>query len=192
MEKVIYQGMTLAQIIEKAKAGTLLKPEKAKKKRQTVQQYLRVPDTWPVKENIKHELVIMPTQQDVTGAKKGEPMACALHNAACRMFEIPNCAIGGRSAYIPQRGANGKMYIARMQATKPTQRAIRHFDKTGELPIAGFHFIPIPKSDHLKEKRTYMKEWEAGAVKTKRKSRKQPKHHKVYRSIPKSFVTGAK
>jgi hypothetical protein len=80
------------------------------------------------------------------------------------------------------------MYIARMQATRPTQRAIRHFDLTGEVPIAGFHFIPLPKSDLLKQKRTYMKRYEEEKI--PRKSRKQQKQHKVYRAIPKSFITG--
>lgn len=81
--------------------------------RQTVQEYLGVPATWPVVEKIKHEIVLMPNAKDVRSAKRHDPMGCALHNAACRTYDVPNAAIGGRWAYIPQRDGKGKPYIAR-------------------------------------------------------------------------------
>ena len=131
---------------------------------QSIQEYLDVPKTWPVRENIKHEIVLMPSKVDIRKAEKGEPMACALHNAACRVFDIPNCAIGGRVALIPQRDAKGKHYIARMRATAETQKAIAKFDKTGAIPEGGFRFVPLGKAETLKAKRTYMKKYYAGDV----------------------------
>jgi len=123
--------------------------------RHSVQEYLGVPESWPVVEKIKHEIVLMPNKQDVRRARRQDPRACALHNAACRVFDIPNCAIGGRWAYIPQRNTKGKFYIARMQATGETQRALRHFDRTGKMPEAGFRLfqslqaITIRKKMHI-------------------------------------------
>jgi hypothetical protein len=123
--------------------------------RHTVQEYLRVPDDWPVREKIRHEIVLMPNKEDIRTAKQKDPRACALHNCACRVFDIPNCAIGGRWAYIPQRDAKGRPYIARMQAPAETQRAIKHFDKTSEMPEGGFRFIPIAESHTYKRKNAY-------------------------------------
>ena len=130
----------------------------------SIHEYLGLPKSWPIKENIKHEIVLMPIEADFRGAKAGEPMACALHNAACRVFHIPNCAIGGRNAYIPQRDAKGKHYIARVRATVATQKAIAKFDKTGKIPEAGFRFIPLGKNETFKAKRNYMKKYYAGEV----------------------------
>ncbi len=153
--------------------------------RQTINEYLNVSSTWPIKEKIKHEIVLMPTKNDIKSAIKGEPMACALHNAACRMYDIPNCAIGGRWAYIPQRDNKGKMYIARMQATKETQQAIIEFDKTGEMPEAGFRFIPIAPSHRFAVKRAYNKQWIANPD---AKPRKHQKHRKSSRCIPRTVT----
>src|SRR5215475_4851457 len=129
--------------------------------RQTVQEYLGVPAEWPVREKIRHEILLMPDNVDIKTAKKKDPQACALHNCACRIFSIPNCAIGGRWAYIPQRDSKGKYYIARMQAPIDTQKAIKHFDKTGEMPRFGFRFVPIAPSHTYKRKNTYNKGWSA-------------------------------
>jgi hypothetical protein len=121
----------------------------------TIQEYLGVPSDWKVKENIRHEIVLMPNARDIKTAKCREPTGCALHNAACRTFDIPNCAIGGRWAYIPQRDAKGKPYIARVQATVATRRAIKAFDETGEMPEAGFRFIPIAPCQTARAKNRY-------------------------------------
>lgn len=125
--------------------------------RHTIHDYLHVPKTWPVVEKIKHEIVLFPNKADAKKAKRKDPLACALHNAACRMFDIPNCAIGGRWAYIPQKDAKGKFYIARVQATQETQRAIRNFDRTGTMPLGGFRFIAIAPSHTYKKKDAYNK-----------------------------------
>jgi hypothetical protein len=121
----------------------------------TVQQYLDVPSDWKVKEKIKHSIVLMPNKEDIRKATPRNPRACALHNAACRMFEIPNCAIGGRWAYIPQKDERGKWYIARMQAPMSTRRAIKKFDTTGKMPEGGFEFVPIAPSHTYKSKKAY-------------------------------------
>ena len=157
----------------------------------SIHDYLDVPATWPIKENIKHEIVLMPNAKDIKTAKKGEPMACALHNAACRVFDIPNCAIGGRWAYIPQRDAKGKMYIARMQATQETQQAIKVFDRTGKMPEGGFRFIPIAETHKFAAKRKYMKLWHRGEVGHNRASNKPGK--KRMRKVPtRSIPTGVR
>ena len=158
--------------------------------RHTIHEYLGVPKTWPVKENIKHEIVLMPNAKDIKTAKKKEPRACALHNAACRTFEIPNCAIGGRIAYIPQRDAKGKMYIARVQANAETQRAIKRFDRTGKMPTGGFTFIPLADGLTFKSKRTYMRKWQRGEVGHNSPARqvKRPNLRNV-RAIPRSFAS---
>ena len=132
--------------------------------KQTIQQYLEVPANWPIKENIKHEILIMPNANDIKTANKKNPKSCALANAACRLFNVPHAAIGGRWAYIPQRDSNGKHYIARMQTSSATERAIRKFDETGEMPENGFKFIPIRPSHTYKRKRAYQKLWNAGKV----------------------------
>ena len=124
----------------------------------TVQDYLGVPNSWKIVENIKHEIMLMPNKADIKFAKKKDPRGCALHNAACRVYEIPNCAIGGRIAYIPQRDAKGKPYIARVEATDETQRAIRTFDRTGKIPEGGFRFRPIAPSQGMKVRAKYMRE----------------------------------
>lgn len=126
---------------------------------QSVQEYLGVPPTWPVKENVKHEIVLMPNKTDIRRGKPGNPKACALHNAACRVFNVPNAAIGGKIAYIPQRDTTGKPYIARVRATPDTQKAIRTFDKTGKLPESGFRFSPVPKHESAVVKRVYMRNY---------------------------------
>lgn len=125
--------------------------------KQSIQQYLGLPENWKIKENIKHEIILMPSRQDVSRAKQRDPKGCALRNTACRIFGVPNAAIGGRWAYIPQRDGKGGYYIARMQATKPTQRAIQEFDTKGTIPAAGFRFIPVSPYGKLEAKRLYMR-----------------------------------
>jgi len=155
----------------------------------TVQKYLGVPESWQVKENIKHEIVLMPNKRDIRTAKPRDPCACALHNAACRMFDIPNCAIGAGFAYIPQRDARGKFYIARMRPTTETQRAIKRFDKTGEMPEGGFRFVPVSTGITLKKLRTYQRlRAKLGNTSPKRavKRRRTPS-----RAIPRAFSVAA-
>ena len=155
----------------------------------TVQEYLGVPADWPVKEKLKQTIVLMPNKQDIKTAKQRDPRACALHNAACRMFDIPNCAIGGRWAYIPQRDKNGKHYIARMQAPTETQKAIHTFDKTGVMPEGGFRFVPIAPSHTYKRKNAYNKKWQAGEVGGTGKKRKiQKRRTAPLRAIPRTFA----
>ena len=150
----------------------------------TIQEYLEVPADWPVVEKIKHDIVLMPNRRDIKMARQHDPVGCALHNAACRIFDVPNAAIGGRWAYIPQRNAKGKYYIARMQATRETQRAIRKFDRTGEMPEGGFVFAPIAPSHQFKKKAAYNRKWNAGEVGHKDAPRDHKKHRRVLRSIP--------
>lgn len=154
----------------------------------TIHDYLGVPKTWPIVEKIKHKIVLMPSKEDVKTADKKDPLKCALHNTACRVFNIPNCAIGGRWAYIPQRDAKGKFYIARMQATVHTQKAINKFDKTGEMPEAGFTFVPIAKSHFYKAKRKYCAKWRKEEVGfgTYKKRTNTPRRIKT-RCLPKTF-----
>lgn len=130
--------------------------------KQTIQKYLDLPADWKIKENIKHAIVLMPSTSDIEGADRKNPQGCALRNAACRVFDVPNAAIGGRCAYIPQRDSRGKHYIARVRATMPTMKAIEEFDKTGKMPKAGFTFVPLTKCDQYKNKRAYMKAYYAG------------------------------
>lgn len=130
----------------------------------TVQEYLGVPKSWKIKEDIKHSIVLMPSKRDIQKAKKLDPRACALHNAACRMFDIPNCAIGGRFAYIPQRDEKGNYYIARVEAPDTTRAAIHAFDKTGKIPLGGFVFYPICQSQRYKAKSSYNAAWKRGDV----------------------------
>lgn len=157
--------------------------------RHTVQEYLGVPAEWPVKEKLKHEIVLTPNARDIKTAKRQDPRACALHNAACRMFDIPNCAIGGRWAYIPQRDAKGKHYIARMQAPTETRKAIQKFDKTGVMPEGGFRFVPIAPSHQYKAKNAYNKEWMKGKVGNTGKKRKITKKRlPPMRAIPRTFA----
>jgi len=125
--------------------------------RSTIHKYLGVPHSWPVRENVKHEIVLVPTKEDIRGAKRRDPRACALHNAACRMYDIPNCLIGGRTAYIPQKDERGRMYIAKMHASTKTRKAIQKFDLTGEMPLGGFHFVPLPKSNKQEAMKVYEK-----------------------------------
>jgi hypothetical protein len=122
---------------------------------QSIQEYLGVPKNWKVKENIKHEILLMPTEEDISGATRRDPKACALHNAACRMYNIPNCLIGGRTAYIPQKDAKGRMYIAKMTAQDATRKAIRQFDKTGKMPLGGFRFTPMTPSNKTDATKVY-------------------------------------
>lgn len=157
----------------------------------SIHEYLNVPKSWPVRENVKHEIVLMPNKQDIRRAKQKDPRACALHNAACRMFDIPNCAIGGHSAYIPQRDKNGKYYIARMYAPQETRLAIQKFDKTGVMPEGGFRFAPVPDSLKLEVKRKYQKKrYRAIASGEKPAAKRGParKHRRPLRAIPTKFA----
>ena len=157
--------------------------------RQSVQEYLGVPASWPVREKIKHEIILFPSKQDIKTAKRRDPMGCALHNAACRMFDIPNAMIGDRFCYIPQRDEKGKPYIARVQATGSTQRAIRHFDKTGEMPEGGFRFIGIGKSRRLASKRKYNARLRSGEHKTKKQTHKpRQQRARAMRLLPRNLL----
>lgn len=153
--------------------------------RKSIHQYLELPTSWKIKENIKHSIVLMPNAADIKNADRRDPKGCALHNAACRVYNVPNCAIGGRWAYIPQRNSRGKHYIARMQATAETQKAIRAFDKTGKMPEAGFTFIPLAFSHRYKQKRKYMKAYSKEEVGYGKYTKKKltPRRIKT-RSIP--------
>lgn len=159
--------------------------------RQTIQEYLGVPASWKVKENIKHAIVLMPSKMDIRRGKKMDPQACALHNAACRTYDLPNCAIGGQTALIPQKDEKGKWYIARVKATAATQRAIRHFDETGKIPEGGFVFAALPKAHRLKPMRKYAADYYKGDVGSKDKPRKTKKGRRLLtarRSIPTSLA----
>lgn len=161
--------------------------------KQSIQEYLGVPSTWPVKENIRHSICLMPNAADIKNAKKRDPLGCALHNTACRVFDVPNAAIGGRWAYIPQRDAKGKYYIARMRATAPTQEALIQFDKTGKMPQGGFSFVPLTKSETYKNKRKYMKKWHKGEVGHNKGPRPNPNKRRIKtRTIPMNVKVGAK
>lgn len=156
--------------------------------KQTIQQYLGVPPEWPVKEKIKHEIVLMPNKQDIKTADRQNPLGCALHNAACRVYGIPNAAIGGRWAYIPQRDSKGNYYIARMQATPATQAALREFDNTGTMPESGFRFVPITPSHRYKAKAAYGRaRTQAATAPTKTAKRVHVKRITTTRTIPLSL-----
>lgn len=135
-----------------------------KRNKMAIQEFLGVPPTWPIKENVKHKIVVMPNKADVNNADKKDLCGCALAKAVCRIYNVPAAAIGGRIAYIPQRDENGKPYIARVRASRVTQAAIRQFDKSGTMPKAGFVFLPLSPCDLVKRKRDYMRRWEAGEV----------------------------
>ncbi len=160
--------------------------------RMSIHEYLNVPSKWPIVENVTHEIVLMPNAKDIRTGKRGDPLACALHNAGCRQFDIPNCAIGGRWAWIPQRDAKGKYYIARMQATAETQRSIHRFDATGKLPKGGFRFIPVAKSANLKRKAKYMQRYMKTHVRLKADEPRQRPHTKrqhTRRTLPHNVVS---
>lgn len=130
----------------------------------SINKYLNLPDNWPVKDNFKQSIILMPIKSDITKAKKTDPTHCALANAACRMFHVPNCAIGGRIAYIPQKDEKGRFYIGRFAARPKTQAAIKRFDRTGKMPEGGFIFTPVAPSNRLGAKRKYYRLWAAGKV----------------------------
>jgi hypothetical protein len=158
-----------------------------------VHEYLGVPKSWPIRENIKHSIILMPTKRDIQKAKKMDPRACALHNAACRMFDIPNCAIGGRTAYIPQRNEKGNYYIARVEAPISTRKAIHKFDQTGEIPLGGFIVHPTCKTICYRAKRAYNKKWMRGEVGNplKRRTYSKVKKRKIaVRSLPLALRVG--
>lgn len=158
--------------------------------KQSIQQYLGLPEAWKIKENIKHEIILMPSRQDVERARKRDPKGCALRNAACRIFGVPNCAIGGRWAYIPQRDSKGKYFIARMQASAPTQRAIKEFDTKGTMPAGGFRFIPVTKNQSSEVKKVYMRKYHKGLVGHNSPTRKKyVKRLRATRSLPMNVRT---
>lgn len=160
--------------------------------KQSIQQYLGLPESWKIKENIKHEIILMPSQKDVKNAKQRDPKGCALRNTACRVFGVPNAAIGGRWAYIPQRDGKGNYYIARMQATKLTQDALKEFDTKGVMPAAGFRFIPVRKSQFSEVKKAYMRKYHKGLVGHNSNTRnKYVKRLKSTRTIPMNIRTTA-
>lgn len=113
----------------------------------SIQEYLGLPKATKIREKIKHEILLMPTPEDIKGGKISDPKGCALHNAACRMYDIPNCAIGPRISFIPQRDHKGELYIARVAASGATRRAIIKFDRSGKMPLGGFRFLPLAKAD---------------------------------------------
>lgn len=132
--------------------------------RKSINKYLSLPDNWPVKDDLKQTIVLMPTAHDIKTAKTSDPTHCALHNAACRMFAVPNCAIGGRIAYIPQKDEKGNYYIGRFAAPNKTMAAIKKFDRRGVMPEGGFIFRPVSPSNRLGAKRKYYRLWAAGRV----------------------------
>lgn len=154
----------------------------------TVQEYLGVPSSWKVKEKLKHEVVLLPNKRDLKGAKQKEPKACALRNAACRMFGVPNAAIGASKAYIPMRDTNGKHYIARMSAPKETREAIQKFDRTGEMPEGGFRFVPVATSQTCQRQRTNFKKWSAKQATNTTKKKAVRRKTTPTRSIPRSLA----
>lgn len=125
----------------------------------SIQDYLGVPEHWPVVEKIGYSIVLMPNAADIKTAVRQDPRACALHNAACRQMNIPSCAIGARYAYIPQRDAKGRPFIARMQTTQATHDAILKFDRTGKMPEGGFIFQPVAPAKRLAYVRKYEEKW---------------------------------
>lgn len=152
---------------------------------QSIQDYLGVPKDWKVKENVKHEILLMPTAQDIKQGKISDPKGCALYNTACRMFDVPTCAIGPRFSFIPQRDNKGRMYIARVAATNATRKAIIQFDKTGTMPIAGFRFIPLTKGNTYAGKKASNDKYLSEHPRDKKKERKTIRRRKlVTRSIP--------
>jgi hypothetical protein len=151
----------------------------------TVNSYLGLPEGWPVIEDIGHAIVLMPNARDIRRGHPNNPTACALHNAACRTFNVPNCAIGAEISYIPQRDSKGHPYIARVRATKPTQIAIKTFDETGDMPEGGFVFTPVPESRRLENVRANEKIWRQTRSP---KPRNADYSRKGRRAIPRAFT----
>lgn len=151
----------------------------------SIQEYLGVPEDWPIVERIKFNIILLPNRDDIRKAKPHDPRACALHNAACRTFGVPNAAIGADIAYIPQRDARGRPFIARVAPTAQTAKAIREFDKTGRMPEGGFSFIPLSKSRHLKAQRDYRANYIAQG--RHKSARGTSKRRTPERQIPRTF-----
>lgn len=153
----------------------------------SIHKYLGLPENWPVRDNLQHTIVLMPTKEDIKKANKSDPQSCALHNAACRMFNVSNCAIGGRIAYIPQKDEKGNSYIGRFSAPQKTQAAIKKFDRRGIMPEGGFVFRPVAPSNRLGAKRKYYRLWYNGKVGGQ--GRKTKPHRRSTRCIPFAMST---
>lgn len=153
----------------------------------SIHGYLGLPANWKVRDNLKQTIILMPTKEDIKSADKADPMACALHNAACRMFHVPNCAIGGRIAYIPQKDEKGQWYIGRFAAPPKTIAAIKKFDRRGVMPEGGFLFRPVSESNRLGAKRKYNRLWYAGKVGGQ--GRKMKQYRRSTRCIPFAMAT---
>lgn len=133
-------------------------------KDKAVAMALGLPEGTPVFENgklIPKGYVVSVLPRDLKNAKCKDPHRCAIAKAIARMQGLDadvSAAIGGRWAYIPMRRKIGRKvmtYIAKMQATADTQRAIKMFDLTRRMPEAGFEFIPLAVSHQTKARRQY-------------------------------------
>jgi hypothetical protein len=148
----------------------------------SVHTYIGVPESWPVVERIKHSIVLMPTKAEIKRGRQHDPCACALALAAGRMTGIPNAAIGSEFAYIPQRDPRGRPFIARMEATVATRKAIREFDRTGTMPEGGFVFMPVSPAKEMAYVREYQAQWRRDGNRSGKtgKHRKPARHMNIY------------
>lgn len=175
--------------------------------RKTIQEYLGIKVTaeepWPVIERgpfFPTTLTISVKEKHRSSAVKKDPCHCAIARAVQDAWNLPRGitpAIGGRWAYIPMqvmhRGRVVK-FIARMQATADTQRAIAEFDKTEKFPEAGFIFKPIAEGHTFAQKRAYNQlRGKANRDNAKRSGRKRShtKRNVGKRIFPRGLVIGA-
>lgn len=104
----------------------------------------RFPDGryYPVVESTKSGIVLLATEQDVAHATPKNPTECVLAQCAIRMGAV-EAFIAGTCAYIAMP-FQGEVCAIKFRIPLPTQRAIKHFDETGEMPAEGFILAPCP------------------------------------------------
>ena len=98
-------------------------------------------------------MILLVTQEDVVHAERHSPENCALAQCAVRIGAT-KAFIAGTIAYVvmPYKGRDVAM---KFSVPIPTQRAIKHFDETGECPAEGFVLSKLHKGDNAASKKAW-------------------------------------
>ncbi len=95
-------------------------------------------------------------EDDIRGAKRKDPAACAIARCAIRDKHVISARIGQRIALIEYSS-----HFERYAVSKGASNAIREFDKNGTFSDGQYYLKPIPQSLKLTGK-AHSRGWDTG------------------------------
>lgn len=90
----------------------------------------------------KRELRVFVAKYDIKPAKRKDPTNCVFAKACRRLYGSRIVAFFRTVVYMELPDNKGNLRIERFRPSRPTERSIARFDRTGKADPAGYHLLP--------------------------------------------------